>query len=52
MLQQPCSDHWNWPSRKVGARIEQVKGQGKETVGAITGDKDLEAEGKTDRWTG
>jgi len=36
----------------VGARIEQVKGQGKETVGAITGDKDLEVEGKTDRRAG
>lgn len=36
----------------MGAKGEQVKGQVKEAVGSLTGDKDLEAEGKADRRVG
>ncbi len=36
----------------MGAKSGQVKGQTKELVGKLTGDKDLEAEGKGDRRTG
>jgi len=33
----------------VGAEADQVKGQAEQAVGSLTGDKDLEAEGKADR---
>ncbi len=36
----------------MGAKSDQVKGQAKETVGSLTGNKDLEAEGKADRRAG
>lgn len=36
----------------MGAKSDQVKGQAKETVGKLTGDKDLESEGKADRRAG
>lgn len=36
----------------MGAKSDKVKGQAKETVGSLTGDKDLEAEGKADRHAG
>lgn len=36
----------------MGAKGEQVKGRVKEAVGDLTGDKDLEAEGKVDRHAG
>lgn len=36
----------------MGAKGDQVKGQAKETVGSLTGNKDLEAEGKADRRAG
>ena len=33
----------------MGAGSDQAKGKVKEAVGAVTGDKDLESEGKADR---
>lgn len=36
----------------MGAKGEQVKGQAKEAVGSLVGDKDLESEGKSDRRAG
>jgi uncharacterized protein YjbJ (UPF0337 family) len=36
----------------MGAKGDQVKGKAKEAVGTLTGDKDLEAEGKSDRRAG
>ena len=36
----------------MGAESDQVKGQAKEAVGSVIGDKDLESEGKADRHAG
>jgi uncharacterized protein YjbJ (UPF0337 family) len=36
----------------MSAQSDQVKGRAKEAAGIISGNKDLEAEGKTDRLTG
>jgi uncharacterized protein YjbJ (UPF0337 family) len=36
----------------MSARSDQVKGQFKEAAGVLTGDKDLESEGKSNRRTG
>ena len=36
----------------MGAESDQVKGQAKEAAGSLTGDKDLESEGKADRRAG
>lgn len=36
----------------MSAKSDQVKGHAKEAAGVITGDKDLESQGKTDRRTG
>jgi len=36
----------------MGAKSDQLKGQAKEAVGTLTGDKDLESEGKADRHAG
>ena len=36
----------------MGATSDKVQGQAKEVAGIVTGDKDLEAEGKSDRQTG
>ena len=36
----------------MGAESDQVKGKAKEVVGIVTGDKDLESEGKADRHAG
>jgi uncharacterized protein YjbJ (UPF0337 family) len=36
----------------MSAKSDQIKGQAKEAAGVLTGDKDLESEGKTDRRTG
>ena len=36
----------------MGAKSDQVKGQVKEAAGTLTGDKDLESEGKADRRAG
>jgi uncharacterized protein YjbJ (UPF0337 family) len=36
----------------MSGQSDQVKGHLKETAGIVTGDKDLEAEGKTQRRTG
>ena len=36
----------------MGAKSDQVKGQVKEAAGSLTGDKDLESEGKADRRAG
>jgi uncharacterized protein YjbJ (UPF0337 family) len=36
----------------MGAHSDQVKGRAKEAAGVLTGNEDLEAEGKTDRLTG
>ena len=37
---------------QMGAQSDQVKGQVKEAAGALTGNKDLESEGKDDRRAG
>ena len=36
----------------MGAESDQVKGHAKEAAGSLTGDKDLESEGKADRRAG
>ena len=36
----------------MGEKTDQAKGRVKEAAGALTGDKDLEAEGKADRRAG
>ena len=36
----------------MSGKSDQAKGQVKEAAGVLTGDKDLESEGKTDRRTG
>ena len=36
----------------MSAKSDQVKGQVKQAAGVLTGDKDLESEGKSDRRTG
>jgi uncharacterized protein YjbJ (UPF0337 family) len=36
----------------MAGKTEQVKGQAKEKVGSLTGNKDLESEGKADRRAG
>ena len=36
----------------MGEKSDQVKGRAKEAVGALTGDRDLESEGKADRRAG
>lgn len=36
----------------MGAESDQVKGKAKQAAGIITGDQNLEAEGKTDRRSG
>ena len=36
----------------MSAKSDQVKGHAKEAAGVLTGDKDLESAGKTDRRTG
>jgi uncharacterized protein YjbJ (UPF0337 family) len=36
----------------VGSTSDQIKGKAKEVTGTVTGDKDLEAEGKADRQAG
>ena len=36
----------------MSGKSDQVKGRAKEVAGILTGDKDLESEGKTDRRTG
>jgi uncharacterized protein YjbJ (UPF0337 family) len=36
----------------MGAKSDQVKGQVKEAAGTLTGDKNLESEGKADRRAG
>ena len=37
---------------KFKNKAEELQGQGKESVGNATGDKDLQAEGKTDQASG
>ena len=36
----------------MGDKTDQIKGQGKEAIGSLTGNKDLESEGKADRRAG
>ena len=36
----------------MGAKTDQVKGRAKEAAGSLTGNKDLESEGKADRRAG
>jgi len=36
----------------MGEKTDEAKGRVKEAAGALTGDKDLESEGKTDRHAG
>jgi len=45
------TDSWEeWYT--MSGKSDQVKGQVKEAAGALTGDKDLESEGKADRRAG
>lgn len=44
------NDEKGW--RAMSANSDQLKGRAKEAAGVVTGDKDLESEGKTDRRTG
>jgi uncharacterized protein YjbJ (UPF0337 family) len=37
---------------KAENKVEELKGQGKESTGKATGDRDLEAEGKADQTSG
>jgi uncharacterized protein YjbJ (UPF0337 family) len=37
---------------KLNNKVEELSGQGKEHLGKATGDRDLEAEGKTDQASG
>lgn len=37
---------------KIEAKLDQVKGSVKESAGKLTGDKELEAEGKADKVIG
>jgi len=37
---------------RMAGKTDQVKGQVEEAVGSLTGDKDLESEGKADRRAG
>ena len=37
---------------EMGAKSDQLKGKTKEAAGILSGDKDLESEGKADRRTG
>lgn len=36
----------------MAGRVERAKGQARQAVGALTGNKDLESEGKADRRVG
>lgn len=36
----------------MSAKSDQIKGHAKQAAGVLTGDKDLESEGKTERRTG
>ncbi|HYO85142.1 MAG TPA: CsbD family protein [Dermatophilaceae bacterium] len=36
----------------MGATSDKIQGQGKQAAGIVTGDQDLEAEGKADRQVG
>ena len=36
----------------MAGKVEQAKGQAKQAVGSLTGNKDLESEGKADRRAG
>lgn len=36
----------------MGATSDKIQGQAKQAAGVVTGDKDLEAEGKADRQVG
>jgi uncharacterized protein YjbJ (UPF0337 family) len=36
----------------MGEKTDQIRGQGKEAIGSLTGNKDLESEGKADRRVG
>ena len=40
------------PKEAATGVVEEVKGRAKEAVGGLTGDKDLESEGKVDRRAG
>ena len=37
---------------KAENKVEELKGQGKESTGKATGDRDLEAEGRADQTSG
>ena len=37
---------------KLSNKVEELQGKGKEGVGSATGNRDLEAEGKTDQASG
>ena len=37
---------------KAENKVDELKGQGKESAGRVTGDRDLEAEGKADQSEG
>ncbi len=41
-----------WRSSTVSGTADEAKGRIKEAAGALTGDEDLESEGKADRMSG
>ena len=36
----------------MGAKGDELKGKAKEAAGIVTGNEELESEGKADRWSG
>jgi uncharacterized protein YjbJ (UPF0337 family) len=37
------------PKERISNKIEEARGRGKEAIGAITGNRDLKSEGKSDQ---
>ena len=51
-IQAGAKYHYEEGWSTMGAKSDQVKGKVKEAAGSLTGDEDLEAEGKADRRAG
>lgn len=51
-IQAGAKYHYEEGWATMGAKSDQVKGHAKEAAGSLTGDKDLESEGKADRRAG
>ena len=51
-IQAGAKYHYEEGWSTMGAKSDQVKGKAKEATGSLTGDEDLEAEGKADRRAG